>query len=73
MKTETEKAQRYKASFIINTAAGSLMLASALAAYIAELLHPALLGKIAFGFLVPSEICFFVASLHYATYLKLSE
>jgi len=70
---ETQHPRGYRLSFIINTAAGGLLLLMAVVAGVFEGLSPALRGQLVWGFVPAAMVCWFIASLHYSKYLSLSK
>jgi hypothetical protein len=67
MKTNQSKSN-YRRAFIIETVVGAAMLGAAVFAYIMEQFRPELRGSLAWGFMVASVICLFLASIHYSSY-----
>jgi hypothetical protein len=70
---QTQNPRGYKLSFIINTAAGGILLLLAMIAGVFEGIVPALRGQLVWGFVPATMICWFIASLHYSKYLNLSK
>ena len=68
----TESARGYKLSFIINTAAGGLLLLLGIMGFILENVFPALQGGgLAWGFLIAAIVCLSVGFAHRRKYLSL--
>ena len=71
---ETDKLRgNYRLSFIINTVAGSCCLLLAIVGTVLEAVFPVLHSSLAFAFLWPALICWFIASLHYTKQLSLQK
>lgn len=70
---QTQNPRNYRISFLINTIVGGIALLLAIAAGIFEQLFPSMRGKLVWGFASSTVICWFIASLHYSKYLKLSK